>query len=286
MRRPAPARRGQSARGWPPATTSASGVRAPEASRRFALGKRRSWRPSEESTSSAERPGSAYEATRFRARSGYHAAAAGPRQIRRLGARRAALLNTPSSPPTLANASSARSRCAARAPRRSARGSAPVPSARPGTRSRSRRCPRSSSRRAISCASRASQSMIGTIGWTPGRISKPARGHRRRGSTACSPRAGRGARWSREQLEHAMRGAHHRGRQRVGEEVGPRALAQELDDLLAPAGEAADRAAERLAERRGDDVDAPQDAAMLGVPRPVAPTNPVAWQSSTITSAP
>ena len=45
-----------------------------------------------------------------------------------------------------------------------------------------------------------------------------------------------------------------RGRKRIGKEIGPGALAQEIDDRLVGGDEAAHAAAERLAERAGDDV--------------------------------
>ena len=67
-----------------------------------------------------------------------------------------------------------------------------------------------------------------------------------------------------DQLEHLQRGAGNRRHQRVGEEIGPRALAQPVDHLALARCVAARRAAQRLAERAGDDVDPALDAAMLG----------------------
>ena len=58
-------------------------------------------------------------------------------------------------------------------------------------------------------------------------------------------------------------GDHRRG-DRVGEEIGARALAEQFDDRLAAGGEATGRAAKRLAEGRGDDVDPLDAIAMLG----------------------
>ena len=46
------------------------------------------------------------------------------------------------------------------------------------------------------------------------------------------------------------------GARRVREQIGPRPLAQEVDDRLRRGDEAAHAAAERFAERAGDDVDA------------------------------
>ena len=60
------------------------------------------------------------------------------------------------------------------------------------------------------------------------------------------------------------------GRERVREEIRARALAQQLDDFRAPGGVAARRAAQRLAERAGDDVDAALDAAELRRAAPAA----------------
>ena len=52
------------------------------------------------------------------------------------------------------------------------------------------------------------------------------------------------------QLDRLLRAGDHRRGDGVGEEIGPRALAEQFDDLLAAGGEAAGRAAERLAQRR------------------------------------
>ena len=52
-------------------------------------------------------------------------------------------------------------------------------------------------------------------------------------------------------------------RQRVGEEIGPRALAQPVDDLPARRGVAARGAAQGLAQGAGQDVDPALDAAVL-----------------------
>src|SRR5579883_2223496 len=59
-----------------------------------------------------------------------------------------------------------------------------------------------------------------------------------------------------EQLEHLEGGRGHRGRDAVREEVRPGALAQPGDDLASTRHIAAARAAERLAEGAGEDVDA------------------------------
>ena len=49
-------------------------------------------------------------------------------------------------------------------------------------------------------------------------------------------------------VDRLQRAGGDRRRQRVGEEVGPRALAQHVDDRLRRGDEAAHAAAERLAE--------------------------------------
>jgi hypothetical protein len=74
-------------------------------------------------------------------------------------------------------------------------------------------------------------------------------------------------------------------RQGVGEEVGPRPLAQQVDDGLRPGDVTADGAAERLAERAGEDMDLVRDAEMMRRAAPLGPMKPVAWQSSTMTTA-
>ena len=65
-------------------------------------------------------------------------------------------------------------------------------------------------------------------------------------------------------VEDGQRGARHAGGQRVGEQVRPRALAEEVDERLGARGVAAGGAAEGLAEGGVDDVDALHDAAVLG----------------------
>ena len=56
-------------------------------------------------------------------------------------------------------------------------------------------------------------------------------------------------------------------REAVGEQIGPRALAQQIDDGLRGGDEAAHGAAQRLAEGAGDDVGA--------IPAPSAPACPL-----------
>src|ERR1700731_1573413 len=71
------------------------------------------------------------------------------------------------------------------------------------------------------------------------------------------------------QLHCLQSGAGDRGRQRVREEVRARPLAEELHDLCPRTSESAGRAAERLAERTGDDVHTAKDAVMFGRPAPL-----------------
>ena len=84
----------------------------------------------------------------------------------------------------------------------------------------------------------------------------------------------RRSRSSPELLDQVERGEARRddGRcEAVREEVGPRALAQQLDDLAAAGDVSAARAADRLAERAGHDVDTVGHAPMLGRPAAARP---------------
>ena len=82
---------------------------------------------------------------------------------------------------------------------------------------------------------------------------------------ACSLPAGRAVRWSRESKSRAFSEAAPTigGGQRVGEQVRPAALAQQVDDFLSPAGVAAAGAAQGLAQRAGDDVHAAHHAVIF-----------------------
>ena len=66
-----------------------------------------------------------------------------------------------------------------------------------------------------------------------------------------------------QSFQHRQAGRGQRRRQRVAEQVRPRALPEQLHDRPARRREPAGRAAERLAERAGDDVDLAQHAAVL-----------------------
>lgn len=74
---------------------------------------------------------------------------------------------------------------------------------------------------------------------------------------------------AREQFEHFQRCGRDARRQRVREQIGTRALPQQLDDLAPRGHVTARRAAQRLAERARDDVDAALDAAILQGAAPV-----------------
>ena len=113
------------------------------------------------------------------------------------------------------------------------------------------------------------------------RASRPARkwrafSNRRVRSSGC-PREGRAPR--------RLDAGDHR-RDAVGEEIGARALAQPLDDLLARGDVTAAGAAECLAERAGEDVDRARRRRSARACRArVAPMKPVACESSTMTRA-
>ena len=66
-----------------------------------------------------------------------------------------------------------------------------------------------------------------------------------------------------EQIEHRDRRADDHRRHRVREQIGSRALPQQLDHLAPAAGKAARCTAERLAQGAGDDVDFAENAAVL-----------------------
>ncbi len=71
-----------------------------------------------------------------------------------------------------------------------------------------------------------------------------------------------------DQVESPQAGADDRRRDAVREQVRPSALPQQLDDLAAAGDVAAARAADRLAERAGEDVHAVEDAVVLVRPAP------------------
>ena len=113
-------------------------------------------------------------------------------------------------------------------------------------------------------ASAASPSITGMIGCSPGTSRKPSAASRARNQArvlrepACAaPRS------DSSRSSTAQRRRRDDRRDGVREQVGPRALAQPADDGRAAGHVAAARAAERLAERAGQDVDAAHDAAVL-----------------------
>ncbi len=100
----------------------------------------------------------------------------------------------------------------------------------------------------------------GVIGARKG---KPCRGHFFTEQARVSPQtiAQLAARF--HHLQHFDGGGDNRWRQRVGEQIRTRALAQPLDDFFTRGGIAAGRAAQRFTQRTGDNVDAAHHVAVL-----------------------
>ena len=120
--------------------------------------------------------------------------------------------------------------------------------------------------RAVSAAS---PNITGTIGCSPGSRSKPASVISARNSAAFADELRPQVVRLLEQVERGERAGDDRRRERVREQVRPRALAQQVDDLAPRRHVAAGCAAQRLAERPGVDVDPVGDAAELGRPAAV-----------------
>jgi hypothetical protein len=114
--------------------------------------------------------------------------------------------------------------------------------------------PSASSRCAISPATLASPSITGMMGWPAPASVKPAADIPHGTAARCVP-AAVAARGSPAAGPGRAGGGGDGRRERVAEQVRARALAQPVDDLLATAGVAAAGAAQRLAQRAGDDVD-------------------------------
>ena len=162
--------------------------------------------------------------------------------------------STPSARPTFVNAATARSMCAGRV-----RGRELHPDARLALRHHreeealhvdalvEQRPREALGERRVVGAKR--ENMIGTIGWTPGRDLEARPRSSARGRPSCSPRAGRAARCSAVSSSSARRVAPDHGRgERVREEVGPAALAQQAD--RPPCGPRCSRRARRRAPCR------------------------------------
>ena len=66
-----------------------------------------------------------------------------------------------------------------------------------------------------------------------------------------------------EHFEDLERGGDDGRGDRVGKQIGPRTLAEQIDDFLFAGGVTAGRAAERLAERAGGEVDLAEQPAMF-----------------------
>ena len=198
--------------------------------------------------SSSQRPGSGLALTRAFIVAPLDRALANPSLDRKAAKRSRASCLHPRTPPP------PRPRPRRSAPPTSGCGCEPAPSARREKEPRDIDAA-PVERAARSCASCASPSMTGMIGVTPGRVLKPAasRPARKRCVWRCSS-----ARRSSDRIAISSafrRAGGDRRAERVGEEIGPRALAQKVDDRLRRGDEAAHAAAERLAERAGDDVD-------------------------------
>ena len=106
-------------------------------------------------------------------------------------------------------------------------------------------------------ASVASPSITGMIGCSPGQLETELL-EARAEMTGVLEQLRAQLRRVLEQVEHPQRHGGDDRRDAVGEEIGPRALPQPLDDLLARGDVSAAGAAQRLAERAREDVDRDQ----------------------------
>ena len=102
------------------------------------------------------------------------------------------------------------------------------------------------------------------IGCSPGTRSKPRLGQPLAEPGRVLGQPGAQLAGALEQVERTQRGGDDRRRDAVREEIGARALAQELDDLAPAGGVAAAGAAHRLPQRAGDDVHPLDHAEQLG----------------------
>ncbi len=100
------------------------------------------------------------------------------------------------------------------------------------------------------------------IGCSPGRRLKPADAHCRAELPGIVEEALAQVIALLGKLDGLDGGAHDGRRQRIGEKIGPGALAHQIDDGPRRSDEASGRTAERLAERAGDDVDLHPGAGM------------------------
>ena len=105
--------------------------------------------------------------------------------------------------------------------------------------------------------------ITGVIGCVPGRRSKPASVIRERNSAVLRVNASRRSLDLCRQLDRGHGAGDHRRSHGVGEQVGARALAQQVDDLLVRGDVTAGRAPQGLAQRAGEDVDAVDDVVQL-----------------------
>ncbi len=113
-------------------------------------------------------------------------------------------------------------------------------------------------------ASAASPSITGTIGCSPGRMLKPLARHALAEQFGIGETAARAIQKfpssrSRTLIDAATIG----GATRIRKQIGTRALAQQIDDLFSSAGVAAAGAAQRFAQRAGQNVDAAHHVVMF-----------------------
>src|SRR5450755_4391654 len=83
-------------------------------------------------------------------------------------------------------------------------------------------------------------------------------------SVLTDARSHRAAFFAAKELDHLERGRGDAGGHRIGKQIRTRALAQQLDDFLASRSIASRGAAQRLAQRAGDDVHLGFDSAVFG----------------------
>src|SRR5450755_4169280 len=83
-------------------------------------------------------------------------------------------------------------------------------------------------------------------------------------SVLADARSHRAAFFAAKELDHLERGRGDAGGHRIGKQIRTRALAQQLDDFLASRSIASRGAAQRLAQRAGDDVHLGFDSAVFG----------------------
>src|SRR4051812_3521859 len=71
-----------------------------------------------------------------------------------------------------------------------------------------------------------------------------------------------------EQIQHSQTDTRDDRRDAVREQVGPRPVAQPVDDFLAGGNKSTTGTAQRFTEGAGDDIDTARDTAMFGCATP------------------